>query len=169
MKSRSVRWLMSIGVVLLAVASSAAAERVRADPAEGRSGRAAIRGPELVLAYHAAGVRDAGTAATVVLCTNLGPGNTVVQVEFYDFDGVFLCAMAGEVFEGETWTWATRQTALYGEDGRCTDDGAPAPLAEQGSVDILVTVQTKLLCTVQVIDPTAATPVYATSLDLFRP
>jgi hypothetical protein len=169
MKSRSVRGFVSVGVLLLGVAASAAAERARAGRANGRAERAATRGPELVLAYHAAGVRDAGTAATVVLCTNLGPGDTVVQVEFYDFDGAFLCAMAGEVFPGETWTWATRQTVLYGEDGRCTDDEAPAPLAEQGSVDILVTAQTKLLCTVQVIDPTAATPVYATTLELFRP
>ena len=163
MKSRSVRWLMSIGVVLLGVAASAAAERTRAARAEVRGGRAETLGG-FIAAYHAAGVRDAATAATVVLCANLGP-TTEVQVEFYDRAGKFLCALGGEVFEGETWTWATRNTALYLEDSTCAEE----PLAEQGSVDIYVTVQTKLFCTVQIIDPGAATPVYVTTLDLFRP
>ena len=131
------------------------------------AGSPAPEGTPMSRVFSAAGVRDAATAATVVHCANLGAATTEVRVEFYDFDGSFLCALGGEVFFGETWTWATRETARYREDSKCTDDGAPAPLAEQGSVDILVTVPTKLVCTVQIVDPANAKPVYADRLTLF--
>jgi hypothetical protein len=115
--------------------------------------------------YQATGVRDSATAATVVHCTNLGVASRTVFVDIYDFDGSFDCSVSTSIAPNETRTLATRPTNLYFEDATCN----AAPATEQGSLDISLNSATALMCTVQVIDPAAATPGFVTTLDLFHP
>ena len=118
--------------------------------------------------YRVTGVRDAAGAATLFQCTNTGAANATVSVVIRDFDGVQVCALSfGPLPPNQSVTLATRATALYGEDAVCN----PLPLADGGSAILSADSagSQKLVCTVQVIDPVAATPAFATSLDLFRP
>lgn len=167
----------AISALLAAPAANAAdAERVersgeRTDEQTAeRSGqrRGAVRGvaPEgELLYYQVTGARDSATGATVVHCTNLGGGSVTLYVDFYDFDGAFVCTTSDVVAFGETSTLASRGTAFFEEDGICD----PAPVLSQGSLDIVASGSTALICAAQVVDPAAATPSYVTTLDLFRP
>ena len=118
--------------------------------------------------YRVTGVRDAPGAATLFQCTNTGAANATVSVVIRDFDGVQVCALTFTPLPpNESMTLATRPTLLYAEDAVCN----PLPLADGGSAVISADSagSQKLICTVQLLDPAALTPAYATSLDLFRP
>lgn len=155
-------------LVLAALGSAVATDSgtVANRPAE-RGGGAPTRlalvvSPAIPL-FRATGVRDAATAATVVHCTNLGGTTRSVYVEILDFDGALDCSMAIAVAPDETRTFSTRPTALYSDDASC----AAAPLTEQGSLLISLNEWTRLICTVQIVDPIGATPRFAERLDLF--
>ncbi len=150
-------------------ATAVAAGEPRGEGATGREGRLTrsevARGRAVeVLAYQSVGVLDSVAAATVVHCTNLGAEARTVYVDIYGFDGFLECTIGVSIEFGATATFATRATVLYEEDALCN----PEPGTNQGSLDIWVTTSNAVICTVQVIDPSVATPKYATTLDLFR-
>jgi hypothetical protein len=160
---------VALGVAALSLLLVAGAASAQDPPAERT--RAAGAGGETPLAnvaiYRVTGVRESAGAATVFHCTNLGAANASITINIRDFDGVQLCSMS---FAGlptnQTATFATSNTTLFEEDRICSNlpavDGYAVLLADNvGS--------TRLICTAQVLDPVAATPVFATTLDLFRP
>ncbi len=123
----------------------------------------AVEAPPPMPLFRATGVRDASTAATVVHCTNLGSATRSVYVDIREFDGSLDCTLSWSVAPGETRTFSTRLTALFAEDDWCS----VSPLTEQGSLLISVSAWTKLICTVQLVDPVASRPEFAERLDLF--
>jgi hypothetical protein len=113
--------------------------------------------------FRATGVRDATTSATVVHCTNLGRAPQVTFVDVFEFDGSLDCSVGTIVGVNETRTFATRETQLFVEDAIC----GSAPETEQGSLVISVAAATRLRCTVQILDPLAATPAFLERLSLY--
>lgn len=121
-----------------------------------------------VALYRVTGLRDSAGAATVFQCTNTGAANATVSVTIRNFDGVVDCTMSFTPLPpNQSVTMATRDTQLYQEDRVC----AAAPLVDGGSAVISADSagSQKLICTVQLLHPGAATPVFASSLDLYRP
>lgn len=159
-------------VAVLSFAAIAAAQpEALAPSAEQRGGPPGIRAFGVVplgapTVYTATGVRDSATAATVVHCTNRSAEAEAVFVDIFDFDASFDCTMGFTIGSQQTRTFATRPTVVYAEDAVCS----PFPGTAQGLLLIASQLPAnRLMCAVEVVDPANATPVYQTSLDLFRP
>lgn len=120
-----------------------------------------------VLLYRAIGVADSTTAATSVHCTNLGGSLASVTVQFVDFNAAVECSVIGSVpAGGSTRTFSSRLTAVFFDDYVCS----AAPEIDQGQALIRAELagSTNVVCTVQVVDPAALTPVFATQVELYR-
>lgn len=119
------------------------------------------------LLYRAPGVIDSGAAATAVHCTNLGAGNAFVMVQFVDFDGTIPCTLNGDAQpNGFTFTFASREIASLIEDEECS----PGPVLDQGQALIYASASDSndVVCSVQILDPVAATPAFATLVEVYR-
>ena len=106
------------------------------------------------------------TAATVVHCTNLAASNTFLMVQFVDYNGTVNCTInSAAIAPLSTWTATTQDTHLFIEDEFC----GPSTTIEQGMVRVLVAAGSPadVACTIQLIDPTAVTPVFATALEVY--
>ena len=116
--------------------------------------------------FRASGVRDSTGVATAVHCTNAGTSTARLSFEFFDFTGAVDCSIPTITAPpGATRTVATRNTALYFEDGTC----AQAPATEQGSVrvDADSSGSQAVFCTIQVLDAANALPSFITTLELY--
>ena len=114
----------------------------------------------------APGAVNHANAATVVHCTNLGDALAALAIEFDNFDGSPACTLfSPPVLANETWTASTRATAVFTENAVC-DGGTPA--INQGVVRVLLdpAQEMDVVCSIQVVDPVAASPVYASALEV---
>ena len=83
-----------------------------------------------------------------------------------NFDGSPACTLFSvPVLSNETWTASTRATAVFTENEIC-DGGTPT--INQGVVRVLLdpAQEMDVVCSIQVVDPVAASPVYASALEV---
>lgn len=114
----------------------------------------------------APGAMNHANAATVVHCTNLGDALAALMIQFDNFDASPACTLfSAPVLSNETWTASTRATAVFTENEICAG-GTPA--INQGVVRVLLdpAQEMDVVCSIQVVDPVAASPVYASALEV---
>lgn len=128
---------------------------------------AAAAAPATVTIYRAVGAVDFLYGATVVHCTNLGPGPTDLDLRFYDGAGTEVCwEILAAVPAGATRTLASRYTFAFNETAACQ----PEPELAGGALAIGVDDASaeRVLCTVQVVDVLHPSPIWAEKLPLFN-
>jgi len=105
-----------------------------------------------------------GTTATTIHCTNYGSVSTVLRVEYFDYNTTAIVAGSVTLAANTTRTISTQGTATYSEDLILT---TPSNI-NQGSGRIMINNSAaKIICTVQVLDPTNNPPRYGVKLNLF--
>jgi hypothetical protein len=110
---------------------------------------------------------DPDKRATVVHCTNYGSSSVNVRVEISDYDNNPTVGATHQIDPSHTMTIASQNTYVYTED---TLLPSPGDVINQGSGRIMAdSSSAKVICTVQVVDPTNNPPEYMINLDLFRP
>jgi hypothetical protein len=160
---------MIAGATALALALATPAVAPGAGPAAPGRERAAVAGPAAegapsIPVFRATGLVDSATAATVVHCTNFGTTTRSVYVDVLDANGTFACGGTLTIATDETWTFSTRATAVFAEDSVCS----VPPAISRGSLRVGVDLTTQLACTVQIVDPVNATPVFLERLSLYN-
>ena len=123
---------------------------------------AAVTFPALTTIYVGSGVSDQSTSATAFHCSNVSGMTVGLRFLLLSAAG----AVAGfhtnnNVVHGRTYTVATRETGVFGEDFFF-----PGPLIREGVVNIEAT-NSAVFCTAKVVDPAADTPT-AFTLPLVR-
>ena len=113
--------------------------------------------------YLVSGVADSTTAATVVHCSNLSSSLVTVWFEIYGPTGTEVCGVGAFAAAGSTVTIATRDTQLFVETGTCEF----LPLIAKGLGRIGLDHPANVVCTVQLVDPAHATPLYLDRLSLY--
>ena len=165
MRAPRVALLPIVCALLLSAASHGATGKKTATAAPGGVAPLAPAGVFSLVAV-APGAMNHTNAATVVHCTNLGNALAAVMVRFDNFDGSPACTLFSlPVLSNETWTASTRATAVFTENAIC-DGGTPA--INQGVVRVLLdpAQEMDVVCSIQVVDPVAASPVYASALEV---
>jgi hypothetical protein len=116
-----------------------------------------------VLYMFSGAVDNLFNVATVVHCSNYGPIDSQVSVEFYDVDSDVYTA-TDNIPSSESRTFSSRPTALYVDHavaGLTTDD------LNQGAGRVIVpNDNTSIICTAQVIHSTTLTPSFGVQLAL---
>jgi len=128
----------------------------------------------LSVLYRFSGVADDGAQgsasrkiATSVHCTNIDNLNTAqVEVQVFDFSGTEVYTATMSLSPNRTKTASTQGTAVYFEDALL--GGLPGTgTINQGSGRILSS-NTNVICTAQVLDPLNVPPVFMSALEMFR-
>jgi len=101
------------------------------------------------------------TIATSVHCTNFGPANAQVQVQFFSPSAGNTYSATLTIISNQTRTFSTQPTVIYFEDSNVN-----AGFLDQGSGRVLAN-KSHLICTAQVLDPTNNQPLFMTKLPLF--
>ena len=116
-----------------------------------------------VLYMFSGAVDNLFNVATVVHCSNYGPIDSQVSVEFYDVDSDVYTA-TDNIPSSESRTFSSRPTVLYVDHavaGLTTDD------LNQGAGRVIVpNDNTSIICTAQVIHSTTFTPTFGVQLAL---
>jgi hypothetical protein len=149
----------------LALPGVALADRVEAPESTPRSPPALAPEGVFHLLLVAPGAANKTGAATAVHCTNLAASNTFLMVQIHNWDAAIVCTINSAAIPPlATWTAATQDVSIFFEDEVCDAPG----IIEQGLVRVLVAAGSPadVACTVQVIDPAAATA-YATTLEVY--
>jgi hypothetical protein len=168
MRIRPLAALLVGALPLLAAAPRPAAAQDAAEPERVRPGAESAPDSFVPVAiFRVSGVRDSVGAATVFQCTNVGAGNATVGVVVRDFDGALDCNQTfGPLPPNQSVTIATRNTAVFAEDAFC---GGPGIDGGSATITADSAGSQRLICTVHLIDPAAASPLFASTLDLHRP
>jgi len=118
----------------------------------------------LDLIFIASGARDTTGIATVVFCTNIGSQAANFGVAFAQFNGTSDCNLGGSLPAGATRIIATRNTVAFAEDFVC----AAPPGLVQGVVAVGLdqVANAVIICSALVVDSAAATPTFATAIDV---
>lgn len=158
--------LLPILCALLLPAASHGATGRRAASAAPASAAPLSPSGVLSLVAVASGAMNNANAATVVHCTNLGEALAAVVIQFDNFDAVPACTLfSAPLLSNATWTASTRATAIFTEDEIC---GGGTPAINQGLVRVFLdpAQEMDVVCSIQVVDPVAASPAYASALEV---
>jgi hypothetical protein len=115
--------------------------------------------------YNITGVRSSINVATAVHCTNLGPGSVSVYVDFFDFNGSFVCgtSMTG-LATGGTASFATANTQVFVEDSFC----ATIPAIGQGRAAVsTVPTHGPIICSAELVGIVGNPPAALSALDVY--
>ncbi|MBN1811059.1 MAG: hypothetical protein JXA14_04410 [Anaerolineae bacterium] len=174
--------LLAVGVILggVLVVRAAVAQDTQppgADRAEGTLGRAgsihglaatqmpALQPPGLTTVYHFSGALndDAGTtlSATVVQCSNIGAGPTLVEVQLFEFNASSVYTASVLIDPLATATFESDPVAFY-----LADVFLNAGTVSQGYGRILAE-HAGLVCTVQTLDPTGSPPAWSFDIPIY--
>jgi hypothetical protein len=117
--------------------------------------------------YRVAGARASATLATVIHCSNNDVVPVSVYVTYFEFNNQAPCAIdLQDMAVGTTRTFATANTVTFAEDRICP---TPAPILGQGRVEIgTFPLDSKVICTAQVVSINGDPPATLSSLDLYR-
>jgi hypothetical protein len=113
--------------------------------------------------YMFTGAVDNANATTVIHCTNFGSVNAEVKVEIFNYYDTSTTSATISIRSDETKTFSTRSTAIYEEDAVLP---SIAPI-DQGSGRVL-SPESDIICTAQVLDPTNNPPEYMVNLQMFK-
>lgn len=112
------------------------------------------------------GARASSTLTTAIHCSNNDAVPVSISVGYFDNNSNLICVISyDELPVGATSTFTTTDTAVFDEDRVCP---GPAPLLGQGRVEIGVfPLNTKIICSAQVVSLIGTTPATLSSLDVF--
>jgi hypothetical protein len=117
--------------------------------------------------YRVTGARASATLATVIHCSNNDSVPVSVYVSYYDFNDTFRCVIdVQDMPVGTTRSFTTSDTTAFAEDRICA---TPAPTLSQGRVEIgTFPLNSKVICSAQVVSKSGDPPPTLSSLDIFR-
>lgn len=109
-------------------------------------------------------------AATAVTCTNFGPSIQTLYVAIVDYDQTYVISNTLPINPGDTRTFGSQNTAIYGEDALLTGH---MPLDDinqgYGYVDVSDGAHAQeIRCTAQVLDPLGNPPAYIVQLPMYN-
>ena len=162
--------------------------KVKRDPqnsterVEGRAGAGSIKSRDSIeiaadtlnVLYAFTGVTDDGMQgsldrrkATSVHCTNIGDTDAEVEVQVFQFAGLYVYAGSATIPPMSTATYSTQNTTVFFEDVILGGSSGTPPI-NQGFGRVLSSHE-NVICTAQVLDSLNYPPYFVTGLPIYGP